>query len=108
MSAPQPPDFYPRKRRDLLQELKTHARLWLPEWRQDARKSDPISAVLEIAASINAEVAQRLDRVPEKSFRGMLHWLGKRGGTGNAARLPVVFTMVPRSQPTLATAPVQL
>ncbi|QDF37507.1 hypothetical protein FJN17_07970 [Bradyrhizobium symbiodeficiens] len=108
MSAPQPPDFYPRKRRDLLQELKAQARLWLPEWRQDARKSDPISAVLEIAASINAEVARRLDRVPEKSFRGMLHWLGKRGRTGNAARLPVVFTMVPRSQPTLAIAPVQL
>jgi hypothetical protein len=103
-----PPHFDPRKRKQLLEELTMRARLWLPEWRQGGSKSDPIAAVLAIAAKLNAEVTQRLDRVPEKSFRGMLHWLGKRGQTGRAARLPAVFGMLPGNQPVLAVAPVQL
>jgi hypothetical protein len=107
MSEPRSPSFEPRRRRQLEQELLDRARAWLPEWRPRER-GDFGAALLAIAARIGSEVTQRLDRAPEKTFRGFLHWLGVRGQPGRAARLPVVFKMAPGSEPVDALPPVQL
>jgi hypothetical protein len=101
-----PPRFEARRRKELQRELTERARVWLPEWRR-TEGGDFAAAIFEIAARLSSEVTERLDRVPEKAFRGFLDWLGIRGEAGRAARLPVVFTMAAGSEPVLAEAPVQ-
>jgi hypothetical protein len=108
VSVPVPPPFEPRRRHELLSELLERARVWLPEWRPHQPRADFASALFEIAARLGADVTQRLDRAPEKTFRGFLDWLGVRGLPGQAARLPVVFTLAAGAQPVQAEAPVQL
>ncbi|RWO22185.1 hypothetical protein [Mesorhizobium sp.] len=103
-----PPKFDERGRRELRAELLDRARVWFPNWRLDGDGRDPFGAILEIAAGISAEVTQRLNKVPEKSFRGMLHWLGKRRRPGASARLPVVFTMSKGADPVVSAEPVAL
>ena len=101
-----PPKFDERGRRELREELLARARAWFPNWRLDGDGRDPFGAILEIAAGISAEVTQRLNKVPQKSFRGMLHWLGKRGRPGASARLPVVFIMSEGADPVVSAEPV--
>lgn len=108
MSRPRTPTYESRRRKDLRSELLERTRLWLPEWRPRQGAADFATAIVEIAARIEAEVTQRLDKVPEKSFRGFLHWLGVRGEPGRAARLPVVFAMAAGSEPVDADRLVQL
>lgn len=101
--------FEPRPRKQLLAELEARAKLWMPERRADssagaAARSDPTAALLAIAAKLGSEVTQRLSRVPEKSYRGMLHWLGRRGRPGRPARVPVSFRLQPAALPVVAPA----
>ncbi|MBJ6127196.1 baseplate J/gp47 family protein [Microvirga splendida] len=102
------PSFDRRGRRNLRTELLERARAWFPNWRPDPDGHDTLMAILDITASLSAEVTQRLNRVPEKSFRGMLHWLGQRGRPGTSARLPVVFSMSERAAPVISTSPILL
>ncbi len=88
-----PPSFEPRRFPKLREELVARARAWMDDWRPRNERVDFGAAVLEIGARLEAEVTQRLDRVPEKAFRGFLQWLGIRGRPGLAARLPVAFRM---------------
>ena len=97
-----------RRRRQLEEELVRRGRSWLPEWRPRGTEADLAGAFFAIAARIGSEVTQRLDRVPEKAFRGFLHWLGVRGEAARAARMPVVFVLTPGSEPVLAPAGVQV
>ena len=82
------PHFDQRKRKELRVELLARARMWMPEW-QPGSGPDVMTTLLEIAARLDAEVTQRLDRVPEKSLRGFLHWLGRRGRSGCGAAFPM-------------------
>ena len=88
-----PPDYEKTRREDFQRELDARAKVWLPEWQPRNRGTDLAGAVFGITARLAGEVAQRLDRIPEKNFRGLLHWLGIRGEAGRAARVPVVFQM---------------
>lgn len=108
MTALEPPSFDQRKRRHLHDELFARARLWLPGWQPGGDRTDVAAALLEIAARLGAEVTQRVNHMPEKNFRGLLHWLGKRGRNGQVARMPVVFKMSERADPVVAEAPVRL
>jgi hypothetical protein len=90
------------------QEFLSRARTWLPGWQPREGTSDFATALFDIAARIESEVTQRFDRVPEKTYRGFLHWLGVRGRAGQAGRVPVVFSLAPGSDPVLAPAPVQI
>jgi hypothetical protein len=101
------PAFEPRRRKELLDELLTRARAWLADW-QPRDEGDFATALFAIAARLESEVTQRLDRAPEKAFRGFLDWLGVTGKPGLAARLPVVFKMTPGSDPVDAPDRVQL
>lgn len=99
--------FEPRRRKELVDELLARARVWLADWHpQD--DGDFATALFKIAARIESEVTQRLDRVPDRSFRSFLDWLGVKGAPARAARLPVVFRMTPESDPITTTPPVQL
>jgi hypothetical protein len=98
----------PRRRKELLKELVARAQVWLPEWQPRRGSKDFAQAVFEIAARLGSEVTQRLDRVPEKSLRGFMQWLGVGGAAARAARLPLVFGMTPGSEPVDAEARVQL
>lgn len=102
-----PPVFEPRRRKELQEELLTRARAWLADWHPRG-DGDFATALFKIAARIESEVTQRLNRAPEKAFSGFLDWLGVKGKSGLAARLPVVFTMTPGSDPVDAPARVQL
>lgn len=103
-----PPSYEPRRRAEFESELRARARAWLPEWQGSAVQGDLAGALFSIAARLSSEVAQRLDRMPEKNFRGLLHWLGQRGKPGRAARVPVVFRMSAGAEPVTANPPVQV
>jgi hypothetical protein len=108
MTARRPPVYEPRRTAELREELLTRARSWLPDWRPRTGTGELGAAVLGIAARIESEVTQRLDRVPEKVYRNFFAWLGVRGQAGRAARLPVVFSMNAKASALDAPAPVQL
>jgi hypothetical protein len=101
------PSFEPRRRKEIEAELVSRARLWLADW-QPADDGDFATALFKIAARLESEVTQRLDRVPVKAFYAFLDWLGVKGKPGRAARLPVVFTMIPGSTAIDAPERVQL
>jgi hypothetical protein len=101
------PSFEPRRRKELLDALLARARTWIADW-QPRDEGDFATGLFKIAARLESEVTQRLDRVPEKAFRGFLDWLGVTGKPGLAARLPVVFRMTPGSDPVDAPERVQL
>lgn len=91
----------------LLEELQARTQSWLPEWRpRDSQ--DFASAILAIAARFQSEVAQRFNRVPEKFLRGYLDWVGIKGDSGHAARLPFVFTTKKGAEGILARSPIQV
>jgi hypothetical protein len=101
--------FEPRRRKELREELETRARVWLPEWRPHTdQQTDFVTALIDIAARLQSEVTQRLDKIPEKTFRGFLYWLGVRSQASRSARLPVVFGMSAGAERVLAPAEVQL
>jgi hypothetical protein len=101
------PSFEPRRRKELLDAILARARTWIADW-QPRDEGDFATALFAIAARLESEVTQRLDRVPEKTFRGFLDWLGVTGKPGLAARLPVVFKMTPGSDPVDAPERAQL
>jgi hypothetical protein len=103
-----PKDFEPRRRKELEQELLSRAHVWLPEWRPRQGADDFATALFEIVARLESEVTQRLDKIPQKVFRGFLYWLGVGGRPARAGRLPVVFKMAEGADPVLARAPIQL
>lgn len=104
----QPPRYETRRAGDFEAELRARAQVWLPEWQPGRTQGDVLGALLKITARLQSEVAQRLDRLPEKNFRGLLHWLGVRGAAGRAARVPVVFQMTADAAPVMAAPPVQI
>jgi predicted phage baseplate assembly protein len=101
------PRFETRRHQQWRDELVGRARDWLSEWRPRIGNGDFAAALFEIAARLQSEVAQRLDKAADKNFRGFLDWLGVRGQPGRAARLPIVFQMTAGSDPVDAAAPVQ-
>lgn len=109
MSTDGPPPINSLREHDYAAEMLDRALLWMPEWGIQDDEPDFGSAILKIAARFQAEVAQRLNRTPEKMRYGLLDWLGVRGKAAIPARLPVVFGMT-EGTPTavLATAPVSL
>jgi hypothetical protein len=102
------PRFETRRRADLRDELVARAKAWLPDWRPLDYTSDFAGALFEIAARLESEVAQRLDKMPEKMFRDFLTWLGVRGQAAQAARLPLVFNLTANSERVLAHPPIQV
>ena len=78
----QPPRLERRRRADLARELAERARAFLPDVAPRSGTQDVAAALLAIVARLQSEVTQRLDRVPEKTFRGFVHWLGLRGAPG--------------------------
>jgi len=108
MSTLREPRFEIRRRTDLRDELLARAKAWMPGWRPLDYTSDFAGALLEIVARLESEVAQRLDKMPEKMFRDFLTWLGVRGEAAQAALLPLVFNLSANSASILAQAPVQV
>lgn len=109
MNEPHQPPVEPRRRAELLEELRARARAWLPGWDLDPALSDFGGALFEIAARFSADVAERLDRSGEKTTRGLVDWLGIGGAAPRAARVPVVFKLADKTpRPVFAPAPVRL
>lgn len=109
MSSLREPRLETRRSSDLSAELFARARAWLPTWQPPDPASDFAGALFAIAARFESEVAQRLDKVPEKMYRGFLQWLGVRGLAAQAAQIPLVFGLAPgtNAEPVLAQAPIQ-
>jgi hypothetical protein len=109
MSILREPQLEPRRRQQLNDELQARAKAWLPDWKPRDPDTDFAGALFQIVARIESEVAQRLDKMPEKMYRGFLNWLGVRGQAAQAAKVPLVFSMVPTATtPVLAEAPIQV
>jgi hypothetical protein len=102
-----PPSFEPRRRTQLNDEFVARARAWLTGW-HPRDNGDFATALFQIGARLESEVTQRLDKVPLKTFRAFLDWLGVKALPGRAAKLPVVFTMTPGSDPIDAPERVRL
>jgi hypothetical protein len=96
-----------RRRAALLAMLEQLVPACLPDWRTGGGQDDVAQAILSIAASLETEVTQRLDRVPEKQFRNFLDWIGIRRDPARAARLYVVLLTAPGA-PTTVLAPPRL
>jgi hypothetical protein len=84
-----------RRRAALLAMLEQLVPACLPDWRVSGGQGDIAQAILSVAASLEAEVTQRLDRVPEKQFRNFLDWIGVRRDPARAARLYGVLLTTP-------------
>jgi hypothetical protein len=95
-----------RRRAELAAMLQQLVPAVLPDWHPGA-VADVAQALLSIAASLEAEVTQRLDRVPEKQFRNFLDWIGIRRGDARAAGLSVVFLAAPGGAATVLAPPRQ-
>ncbi len=109
-SLGEPRSLETRRTSDLTAELFTRAKTSMPGWRPADPASDLAGALFAIAARFESEVAQRLDNVPQKMYRGFLQWLGARGLAAQAAEIPLVFSLTPgaqNSQPLLAQHPIQ-
>ncbi|SAK99728.1 hypothetical protein [Caballeronia ptereochthonis] len=103
------PTVEARRAPELFAQLAARARLWLPGWQPVGAAPDFIEALLRIAAKLESEVAERLDRTPAKAALGLLDWLAIRPQAGLAARLPVVFGLSDRAvNALLAVAPVRI
>jgi hypothetical protein len=94
-----------RRRAALLAMLQQLVPACLPDWRAGGGQGDVAQALLSVVASIEAEVTQRLDRVPEKQFRNFLDWIGIRRDPARAARLYVVLLSAPSATAAVAAAP---
>jgi hypothetical protein len=101
------PAIEKRRSAELAAELVARARAWLPSWRP-SDDGDFGVAMLTIAARLEAAVTERFAKVPAKTYRGFLAWLGVRGLPARAAEIPVVFTLAAGSAPVLVEPPVQL
>jgi hypothetical protein len=108
MSLPPPPELDSRRRLQLRDEMMQRAQSWLPDWRPRSSQGDFVQALLDVSGRILSEVTQRLDKVPLKTFRGFLDWLGVRGEAARAAQMPVAFSLTAGSDPVDAPAAVQL
>lgn len=108
MSEPQAPSVEARRESDFENELLARARAWVPAWGADDPQ-DFGRALLRVAARFNSEVAQRLDKVGEKAYRGFFDWLAVRGDAARPARMPVVFKLTDSAtDAVLARAPVSM
>ena len=108
MSEPQAPSVEARRESDFESELLARARAWIPAWGADDPQ-DFGRALLRVAARFNSEVAQRLDRIGEKAYRGFFDWLAVRGEAARPARMPVVFKLTDSAtEAVLARAPVSM
>lgn len=105
----QPPSLESRRESDFESELLARTRSWIPAWSAADNPQDFGRALLRVAARFSAEVAERLDKVGDKAYRGFFDWLAMRGAAARAARMPVVFKMVDQAtDPVLARAPVAM
>lgn len=103
------PSLDKRRLSDFRTELRERARAWIPQWNLAEGERDFGRALLDVAARLSAEVAERLDRVPEKMALGFLDWLGLRGKAAQPARMPVAFKLTDKATaPVLGRAPVRL
>ncbi len=82
-----------RRLSDFRLALRETAALWLPQWAAGEDDGDFGTALLEIAARFNAEVAERLASYGGKASLGFLDWLGFTGAAAEPARMPAVFTL---------------
>ncbi|MDR5761449.1 hypothetical protein [Caballeronia sp. LZ035] len=109
MNARKPPGLEPRRFDDFRRELFARARVWLPAWGFEDNEGDFGRALLEVAARLSAEVAERLDRGGDKLSRAFLDWLGVRGAAARPARVPVVFKLADTAlEPVPAPPPVRM
>jgi hypothetical protein len=103
------PRLEPRRASDFTRELLARARTWLPQWKLAPDGQDPGRALLEVAARLSAEVAERLDQVAEKNRRNLALWLGIRGAAARGARVPVAFKLTDSARrAVLARTPVRM
>jgi hypothetical protein len=93
-----------RRRAALLAMLQQLVPACLPNWRAGGGQGDVAQALLSVVASIEAEVTQRLDRVPGKQFRNFLDWIGIRRDPARAARLYVVLLSAPSAAAAVAAS----
>jgi len=104
-----PPGIEPRRLSDFERELRERAAAWIPAWSIADGERDFGGALLQIAARLSSEVAERLDRVGDKMARGFLDWLAMRGAAARPARLPVAFKLAETArEPVQAPHPVKM
>ena len=109
MSVPVAPSVEARREADFENELLARAGAWIPAWGAADQPQDFGRALLRVAARFNSEVAQRLDKVGDKAYRGFFDWLAVKGSAARPARMPVVFKMVDKATDSqLALAPASL
>lgn len=99
------PRIETRRAREFADELLARARAWIPGWDPSAAHADVGRAVLEIAAQMGSEVAERLDRAGDKLALGLLDWLGLRPRAAVAARMPVAFRLAQTAVASVDAAP---
>jgi hypothetical protein len=103
------PSIEARRESAFENELLARARAWIPAWGAADNPQDFGRALLRVAARFNSEVAERLDKVGDKAYRGFFDWLAVKGDAARPARMPVVFKMAAKTTDSqLARAPVSL
>jgi hypothetical protein len=109
VSEPVAPSIEKRRESDFENELLARARAWIPAWGAADEPQDFGRALLRVAARFSSEVAERLDKVGDKAYRGFFDWLAVRGDAARPARMPVVFKMVDKATDSVvARAPVSM
>jgi len=88
-AKPTPPEVDGRTREELLAEARDLAPYYTDAWDPDA--GDVGSALLELFATMAADVVERLDGAPEKHRRRFFEELGFDRSPPQPARLPLTF-----------------
>ena len=84
------PKIDSRNFQKLLEEKKSIAQLYTPEW-DAADPKDTGVALLKIFTHMQEEIINRLNRMPEKNFVAFLEMIGLKLKPAQPARVPVTF-----------------
>jgi Baseplate J-like protein len=81
-----------RNFRDLLEESRTLALLYTPEW-ITGQQDEPGQALLNIYLHLQEQILSRLNRTPEKNFLAFLDMMGIKQLPAQSAQAAVTFTL---------------
>ena len=90
------PRIDPRGSADLVRDTQRLAALLSP-WRPPAEGTDLGGALIELFADMAGQVLDRLNAVPDRDFLAFLELLGVERLPARAARVPLTFSLPPRS-----------
>lgn len=109
MTDREAPRLETRRADEFRAELTERARAWIRDWNIDEGGGGFGAALIGVAASFSAQVAQRLDRAGEKLSLGLLDWLALRRKAARPARMPVAFRLADNAvEAVLAPHPIRL